>query len=362
MLVGHPENACTGGGGRVPEDDRAGWEFPGSRSRRPPRKRTAFLERAIEQYGKATYNFAYRLTGNEADARDLTQDAFIRVYRAWRSFQPGTSFLSWIYRIVTNLYRDELRRKKGRFQEEIPEDNAPQEFGGTKPLAVDPIEDYMAGQLGEPLSTVARAALAGTTAGDRLGRYRGVQLPRDRRHHGMLDRNGSLATPSCAGAPPAACNSRPTRTAALKHQSCTTTSTPSRLSAPANLPPTATPDPRPPRGVRRVPRGLRTRSRPARLVRVTLRASEAELPAMMKARVWEAIRNAQPDVPRPRARLCGARSSSPRSPRRSRSSRISACRCSGRTPFRPPVSTPATMLEEHAARVVAKSPRRPRLS
>ncbi|HEV3195408.1 MAG TPA: sigma-70 family RNA polymerase sigma factor, partial [Candidatus Cybelea sp.] len=68
----------------------------------------AFLEHAMEQYGKATYNFAYRLTGNEPDARDLTQEAFIRVFRAWRSFRPGTSFLSWIYRIVTNLHRDEL--------------------------------------------------------------------------------------------------------------------------------------------------------------------------------------------------------------------------------------------------------------
>src|ERR1700727_2848033 len=118
----------------------------------PTAAASAFLETAMTQYGKATYNFAYRLTGNEADARDLSQDAFIRVYRAWRSFQPGTSFLSWIYRIVTNLYRDELRRRKGRFQEEIPEDNAPQEFGGQRPLAVDPIEDYVAGQLGEPLA------------------------------------------------------------------------------------------------------------------------------------------------------------------------------------------------------------------
>jgi RNA polymerase sigma-70 factor, ECF subfamily len=118
----------------------------------PSAEQSAFLERAIEQYGKATYNFAYRLTGNEADARDLTQDAFIRVYRAWRSFQPGTSFLSWIYRIVTNLYRDELRRRKGRFQEEIPEDNAPQDFGGQRPLAVDPIDEYVEGQLSEPLA------------------------------------------------------------------------------------------------------------------------------------------------------------------------------------------------------------------
>lgn len=102
----------------------------------------AFLERAIEQYGKATYNFAYRLTRNEADAADLTQEAFIRVYRAWRSFKPGTSFLSWIYRIVTNLHRDELRRRKGRFyqEEEIPEQ------------AVQPIEEYVERQLSEPVS------------------------------------------------------------------------------------------------------------------------------------------------------------------------------------------------------------------
>ncbi|HEY8314468.1 MAG TPA: sigma-70 family RNA polymerase sigma factor [Candidatus Baltobacteraceae bacterium] len=118
----------------------------------PTPEQAAFLERAVEQYGKATYNFAYRLTRNEADARDLTQDAFIRVYRAWRSFQPGTSFLSWIYRIVTNLHRDELRRSKGRYQEEIPDDNAPQEYAGERPLAVTPIEDYVEGQLSEPLA------------------------------------------------------------------------------------------------------------------------------------------------------------------------------------------------------------------
>lgn len=118
----------------------------------PTREQAEFLEQAIERYGKATYTFAFRLTHNEADARDLTQEAFIRVYRAWRSFVPGTSFLSWIYRIVTNLHRDELRRRKGRYQEEIPEDNAPQQFSGERPLAVTPIEDYVEGQLSEPLA------------------------------------------------------------------------------------------------------------------------------------------------------------------------------------------------------------------
>ena len=52
---------------------------PRKPSEPPTPEATEFLEQAMQQYGKATYNFAYRLTGNEADARDLTQDAFIRV-------------------------------------------------------------------------------------------------------------------------------------------------------------------------------------------------------------------------------------------------------------------------------------------
>jgi RNA polymerase sigma-70 factor (ECF subfamily) len=94
----------------------------------PSDEQNAFLEQAMTAYGRQTYNYAYRLTGNEADARDLTQEAFIRVFRAWRSFQPGTSFRSWIYRIVTNLHRDELRKRKGVFLQELPDDNMAHEL------------------------------------------------------------------------------------------------------------------------------------------------------------------------------------------------------------------------------------------
>ena len=118
-----------------------------------------FLERAVEQYGKATYNYAFRLSRNEADARDLTQEAFIRVYRAWRSFTPGTSFLSWIYRIITNLHRDELRRQKGRYLVEIPEDNEPRAGAQGRPLTENPIDDLVEGYLSEPVSK-ALAALS----------------------------------------------------------------------------------------------------------------------------------------------------------------------------------------------------------
>jgi len=107
----------------------------------------------MQQYGKQTYNYAYRLTGNEPDARDLTQEAFIRVFRAWESFREGTSFLSWIYRIVTNLYRDELRRRKGIFTQPLPEDNQPQERP-TGDETHNPIEAIHERQLS---ATMARA-------------------------------------------------------------------------------------------------------------------------------------------------------------------------------------------------------------
>lgn len=100
----------------------------------------AFLERAFEQYGKATYKFAYRLTGNDEDASDLMQDAFIRVFRAWKSFKPGTSFLSWIYRIETNIYLDELRRRKVRV------------YQGVSERAVATVDEYVETQLSEPVS------------------------------------------------------------------------------------------------------------------------------------------------------------------------------------------------------------------
>ena len=47
---------------------------------------------------------------------------------------------------------DGLRRHKGRYQEEIPEDHELQQFGGGRPLAVEPIEEYVESQLSEPVS------------------------------------------------------------------------------------------------------------------------------------------------------------------------------------------------------------------
>lgn len=54
------------------------------------------------------------MIGNEADARDLSQEAFIRVWRAFRRIDPNAQIEAWLYRIVSNLYIDLLRRRKGQ--------------------------------------------------------------------------------------------------------------------------------------------------------------------------------------------------------------------------------------------------------
>lgn len=71
----------------------------------------ARYEGIVQQYARHVYNIAYRMTGNDADARDLSQEAFVRVYRALRRVEPGAPLESWLYRIVSNLYIDVLRRR-----------------------------------------------------------------------------------------------------------------------------------------------------------------------------------------------------------------------------------------------------------
>jgi RNA polymerase sigma-70 factor (ECF subfamily) len=57
---------------------------------------------------------ALHLTGNEQDARDIYQEAFLKAYRNLGGFRFECSFYTWIYRIVTNLCLDHLRKKNSR--------------------------------------------------------------------------------------------------------------------------------------------------------------------------------------------------------------------------------------------------------
>lgn len=65
---------------------------------------------------KKVYNLAYRLSGNRADAEDLTQEAFFRAYRGFEDFEGDRPFENWIFRIVNRLFLDLVRTRSRRVQ------------------------------------------------------------------------------------------------------------------------------------------------------------------------------------------------------------------------------------------------------
>jgi RNA polymerase sigma-70 factor (ECF subfamily) len=78
-------------------------------------------EEVARRYGRFLYNVAYRLAGNDDDANDLAQEALLRVRKGLESYQPG-SMEAWLSRIVTNVFLDEVRRRKRRPVEALPDD------------------------------------------------------------------------------------------------------------------------------------------------------------------------------------------------------------------------------------------------
>jgi RNA polymerase sigma-70 factor (ECF subfamily) len=75
------------------------------------------FDRLVQRYHKQAYNIAYRLTGNHADAEDLTQEAFVRAFRFFDNYRRDLPFENWLFRIISNLFVDDLRRRpKARIQ------------------------------------------------------------------------------------------------------------------------------------------------------------------------------------------------------------------------------------------------------
>ncbi|MEM9200182.1 MAG: sigma-70 family RNA polymerase sigma factor [Actinomycetota bacterium] len=60
------------------------------------------------------YSAAMRMTRNASDAEDLVQETFLKAYRAYERFEAGTNLKAWMYRILTNSYINEYRKKQRR--------------------------------------------------------------------------------------------------------------------------------------------------------------------------------------------------------------------------------------------------------
>jgi len=68
----------------------------------------------VKRYQKRALCIAQRILGHRDMAEDAVQDAFVRVYRGARTYQPKCAFSTWFYRILVNLCIDRIRRQKKR--------------------------------------------------------------------------------------------------------------------------------------------------------------------------------------------------------------------------------------------------------
>ncbi len=129
----------------------------------------AAFEELVRHYDQAVLRLALHLTGSEHDAQDIYQEAFLKAYKSVGTFRFECSFYTWIYRIVTNLCLDHLRKKQVR-KEDAPVAVDPQ---GETYDVLDQVEDGRA--TANPERDLMRREL-----GQRIGRALQRLTPRER--------------------------------------------------------------------------------------------------------------------------------------------------------------------------------------
>jgi len=74
-------------------------------------KKEAFAK-LVDKYNRRVYNLAYRLTSNPEKAKDISQEAFIKIYRSLERYDPAYKFSSWLLKTVSNLCIDYHRSRQ----------------------------------------------------------------------------------------------------------------------------------------------------------------------------------------------------------------------------------------------------------
>jgi RNA polymerase sigma-70 factor, ECF subfamily len=110
----------------------------------------------ILRWERPIYALAYRVIGREEEARDISQEAFLRAFRALPGFKGQAKFSSWLYRIALNLCRDWIRKQRRANVQQMPEGVDPVEMAGETGPA-ESIEDLAARN---ELSAVVSEAMA----------------------------------------------------------------------------------------------------------------------------------------------------------------------------------------------------------
>src|SRR6202451_2367496 len=119
----------------------------------------AAFEVLVRHYDQSVLRLALHLTGSESDAQDVYQEAFLKAYKNIGSFRFECSFYTWIYRIVTNLCLDHLRKRNVR-KEDAP---VAQDGSGGEYNLLEQVPDVRAGA--NPERDLLRRQLGARIAG-----------------------------------------------------------------------------------------------------------------------------------------------------------------------------------------------------
>jgi RNA polymerase sigma-70 factor, ECF subfamily len=95
------------------------------------------FQELVESHKKNVYYLALDLTGNHHDAEDLSQEVFIKAFRAMKDFRGEAKYSSWLYRITVNTYIDETRKKSHQLVP-LPEEHEGEEDIRTSAPLSDP--------------------------------------------------------------------------------------------------------------------------------------------------------------------------------------------------------------------------------
>ncbi len=87
-----------------------------------PEDRAARFERDALPFLDQLYGAAMRMTRNPADAEDLVQETFAKAFSAFHQFKPGTNLKAWLYRILTNTFINNYRKKQRQPQQSLAGD------------------------------------------------------------------------------------------------------------------------------------------------------------------------------------------------------------------------------------------------
>lgn len=132
--------AAAGDPGAAPiqtEEESLGLQAPSvPRPPMDPKEKRRSFEREAVPHMDALYRTALRMAKGEADAEDLVQETFVKAYRFWDRFEPGSNARAWLFKIMTNIFINDYRsRSRAPVSVSVDDENDDFVYGQVTSLA-----------------------------------------------------------------------------------------------------------------------------------------------------------------------------------------------------------------------------------